>query len=103
MRRLKKHNSSCLQMLIQEFKIIRAQLHMNARAPLRCHAERSWSVVMHEQPDRTAGRPSDTDHRKLGGLVDLHAEAKFARIEFDGAFYVGDAQGEPFQSNLGMA
>ena len=55
---------------------------------------------MHEQPDRTAGRPSDTDHRKLGGLVDLHAEAKFARIEFDGAFHVGDAQCEPFQSKF---
>src|SRR3954454_17355003 len=35
-----------------------------------------------------------------GGLVDLHAEAKFARIKFDGAFHVGHAQGEPFQSNL---
>ena len=51
-----------------------------------------------------AGRPSGHGSSQIGGLVDLHAEAKFARIEFDGAFYVGDARGEllPIQIS-GMA
>jgi hypothetical protein len=34
------------------------------------------------------------------GLVDLDAEAKFARLEFNGAFHVADAQGDPIESEV---
>jgi hypothetical protein len=54
--------------------------------------------VMHEQSNRAAAWPSHADHRKLGRLVDFHAEAKFVPIEFHRAQHVRDAQRESIQS-----
>ena len=53
-------------MLVQEFKIIRAQLHVNARALLRCHAVqplRAQRVDELIHAGEIAARPIEADCR----------------------------------------